>query len=189
MTIHPWQATFMQTIQQREVGNTLQQAARSGELSQWTKALTQAIVTACQEMGWQASGKGHPLELLPVDTNEFLAMDVTAFAGSARRWHLPIAVMELENQPARVPYSLWKVLCVRSQLRVVFGYSQTSTERVSMINTLKNEVVRAIEPSQRMQIEGSTLVAVGSRDDAEQFPYGYFKWWHLENNTGTFSVI
>ena len=31
MTIHPWQATFMHTIQQREAGHTLQQAARSGE--------------------------------------------------------------------------------------------------------------------------------------------------------------
>lgn len=112
-----------------------------------------------------------------------------AFAASAKGWRLPVAVMELENQPSRVSYSLWKVLCVRSQLRVVFGYSQTSTERIAVINILKDEVIRAIEPSQRLQIEGSTLIAVGSRDDAERFPYGYFKWWYLENNTGTFSVI
>lgn len=167
----------MEMIQQREAGQALQQAALSGELNQWTQALTQAIVQTCQIMGWQASAKGHPLDLLPVNTNEFLAMDVMAFASNAQRWHLPLAVIELENQPKRVAYSLWKVLCVRSQLRIVFGYSQTATERIAVIQDLKNGVVRAIEPSQRIQIEGDTLVAVGSRDEAERFPYGYFKWW------------
>ena len=179
----------MKTIQQQTIGQDLQKAARCGELGQWTQALTQAIVQTCHILGWQASAKGHPIDLLPVNTNEFLAIDVMAFANDAQRWNLPLAVIELENQPSRVAYSLWKVLCVRSQLRVVIGYSQTAAERIAVIKELKNEVVRAIEPSQRIQIEGETLVAVGSRDEAEQFPYGYFKWWQLNHNTGTFSVI
>ena len=37
--------------------------------------------------------------------------------------------------------------------------------------------------------DGETLVVVGSRAEAETFPYGFFSWWLLDGNTGTFSLI
>ncbi len=33
---------------------------------------------------------------------------------------------------------------------------------------------------------GKTLVVVGNRNDSATFPYGFFKWWSLDINTGTF---
>jgi hypothetical protein len=38
-------------------------------------------------------------------------------------------------------------------------------------------------------LSGQTLVVIGIRDDAETFPYGFFKWWALETNTGTFKLM
>jgi hypothetical protein len=184
-----WQDAFLDTIRHREMGLALQQTALCGELGNWTKVLTTAVVSACGCLDWKASAKGHSIDLLPVNTQEFLALDVTAFEQAAKPYQFPIAVMELENQASRVPYSLWKVLCVRTQLRVVFGYSDTAEERAALIGTLRDRVLAVIEPGDRLAINGETIIAVGSRDDAESFPYGYFKWWRLEKNTGTFRVV
>ncbi|MDA0267771.1 MAG: hypothetical protein O3A14_12625 [Cyanobacteria bacterium] len=189
MTSHPWQATFMTTIQKPDVGDALKQAALSGELRLWTEELTQIVVVACRALGWQASAKGYPIPAIPVNTSEFLSLDVTAFEPSQRQWPLPIAIMELENQGNRIPYSLWKVLCVRAQLRVVFGYSRTTEERASIIKTLESTVLPDMGLTQLVGIEGETLVVIGSRDQAEQFPYGYFKWWQLDNRAGSFSIL
>jgi hypothetical protein len=41
----------------------------------------------------------------------------------------------------------------------------------------------------RLMLEGQTVVVVGCRDEAATFPYGFFKWWELENNTGKFEQI
>lgn len=179
----------MTTIQQPDAGNALKQAALSGELCLWTEDLTQVVVMACRAMGWQASAKGHPIPAIPVNTSEFLSLDVTAFEPSDRQWPMPIAIMELENQGGRVPYSLWKVLCVRAQLRVVFGYSRTTEERASVIKSLQSTVLFDVGPARLMGIEGETLVVVGSRDQADQFPYGYFKWWQLDNRSGNFRIL
>lgn len=189
MISRPWQATFITTIQNPDIGDALKQAALSGELRLWTETLTQAVVVACRATGWQASAKGYPIPDIPVNTKEFLSLDVTAFEPSAKQWPLPIAIMELENQESRIPYSLWKVLCVRAQLRVVFGYSRTTEERASIIKTLQSTVLFDVGIARLMEIEGETLVVIGSRDQAEQFPYGYFKWWQLDNRAGSFSIL
>lgn len=186
---HPWQTAFMQTIQQPASGNALKQAALSGELRQWTEALTQAVVLACQAQGWQASAKGNQIQKIPIKTSEFLSLDVMAFEPDETQWPLPTAIMELENQSDRVAYSLWKVLCVRANLRVVFGYSETSEQRADLIKALQNTVIPDVGLSQLVGIEGETLVTVGSRDQADFFPYSYFKWWRLEKNTGNFSIV
>ena len=38
-------------------------------------------------------------------------------------------------------------------------------------------------------LSGETLVVVGSRDESATFPYGFFKWWKLDTNTGTFRLL
>ena len=184
-----WQSAFMATVQQQRYAQPLKQAACREALSDWTIHLTTAVVAACSEIGWRASAKNCPIPAIPVKTKEFLSLDVTAFEPSDKQWPLPIAIMELENQGSRIPYSLWKVLCVRAQLRVVFGYSRTTEERASIIKTLQSTVLPDLGLTQLIGIEGETLVVIGSRDQAEQFPYGYFKWWQLDNRAGSFSIL
>ena len=186
---YQWQSKFWAVVQQPDYSKVLKESGLQGNLSAWTSALTEVVVTTCQTMGWQASAKGHSLDLLPVRTSEFLSMDVMAFPKAAKPWQLPIAVMELENNQERIAYSLWKVLCIRVQLRIVFCYCDSASERSKQLNYLRREVIQTMSTMERQQLNGQTLVVVGSREEATTFPYGFFKRWELEKNTATFALM
>jgi hypothetical protein len=114
-----------------------------------------------------------------------------AFTGGKRGWHFPVAVMELENQQELdyIAYSLWKVLCVRADLRVVYCYRRSSDEVADLVRFLHTEVIGSMGIDGRMALGGQTLLVVGSRAEADTFPYGFFKWWELEQNTGLFRLL
>lgn len=162
-----------------------------GPLKRWTQLLTGAVVETCQNLGWSASAIGHKLALLPVAQSEYLALDVMAFGDSEKRWRFPSAILELENslKDDRIAYSLWKVLCVQAHLRVVICYRQTSSEASALVQLLSDDVVGAMGVQDRVGLQGETLVVVGSREESEYFPYGFFKWWRLEENTGKFHLM
>jgi hypothetical protein len=40
-----------------------------------------------------------------------------------------------------------------------------------------------------MALTGETSLIIGSRGEAETFPYGYFKIWTLNANTGRFDRV
>lgn len=184
-----WRAAFLQTVQQHERATPLKEAALDGRLGAWTKELTAVVVSTCQSLGWQASAKGHRLELLPVTGSEYLGIDVMAFAKGKTRWRFPVAVIELENSQTddRVAYSLWKVLCLRADLRIVFCYRRSLAKGSALIRSLREEAIEAMGLAGRMKLEGETLVVIGSYDSSSTFPYGFFKWLRLDNNTGTFT--
>jgi hypothetical protein len=182
-----WQATFWQTLQQHASAGCLKEAALQSRLGEWTRALTTVVVATCEAMGWRASAKGHSLDL-PIAHSEYLGLDVIAFEAGQTRWRFPVAVIELENSrdDNRIAYSLWKVLCVRADLRIVFCYRRSAEQASALIRFLCDEVVGAMSLETRIKLEGETLVVTGSRDESAVFPYGFFKWWQFENNTGTF---
>ena len=186
-----WRSVFFETVRRHHHAVLLQEASLRGQLGQWTAALTEVVVSACEAMGWQASAKGHKLELLPVARHEYLSQDVMAFVEGKPRWSFPAAVMELENRQDEdhIAYALWKVLCVRAELRVVYCYRRSGSEVAALVQFLQNDVIAAMGIQGRMALTGQTLVVVGSRDEAGVFPYGFFKWWELEQNTGTFKII
>ncbi len=189
--ISSWQAAFTRTAQQPVHAEPLRDAALREHLGDWTRALTGVAVEVCESLGWQAAAKGHPLDLLPVPHHEYLGLDVLAFAGGAGRWRFPIAAIELENSrdDDRIAYSLWKVLCVRAELRMVFCYRRQPEQGAALVACLRDEVVGALGVNERMALSGETVIVVGSRDEASRFPYGFFKWWLLEKNTGTFQGL
>jgi hypothetical protein len=110
-----------------------------------------------------------------------------AFHPSAAPWRFPIAVCELENSASlnQVAYSLWKVLCVRCGLRTVFCYRRDAADGPTLVAAL-GDVVDGMPISERVDMEGETLVVVGSRNDSQTFPYGFFQMWKLNSNTGRF---
>jgi hypothetical protein len=114
-----------------------------------------------------------------------------AFPDAAKRWRFPVAVMELENRLLNdhIAYSLWKVICVRADLRIVFCYRRSGKEASTLLRFLRDEVVEAMGLQGRLRLEGQTVVVVGCRDEAATFPYGFFRWWELENNTGRFQQL
>jgi hypothetical protein len=124
-----------------------------------------------------------------VSREEYLALDVVAFRPEGdNHWPFPAAVFELENSRAddRVAYSLWKVLCVRTSLRVVFCYRRDADQGAVLLQKLADQVVRPMGLRDRGDVNGETLVIVGSRSEAAGFPYGFFKDWTLDANTGRF---
>lgn len=187
-----WFAGFMETVRRHPTAPVLQEAAQQARLAEWTRALTAIVVGSCEAMGWKGAAKGHRSTLLPVPRQEFLGLDVVAFQPSGQqRWRFPMAVFELENSSAddRVAYSLWKVLCIRSQLRVVFCYRQDWADGSRLVRHLSGEVAKAMEISERTALTGETLLVVGSRDEKKTFPYGFFKDWLFDANVGRFSRV
>lgn len=188
--VESWLAAFTDQLQAREVAEPLKAASLDARLGEWTRLLTGVVVASCEQLGWPAAAKGHRLELLPQPQQEYLGIDVMAFppgtGESGPTWPFPLAVFELENQPGRAAYSLWKVICVRAELRVVFAYRNDWDQVKELVRALKREVIDGYSIEQRQTLDDRTLVITGSRGEGETFPYGYFKVWRLNPNTGGF---
>jgi hypothetical protein len=184
-----WLGAFTETVKTHEVSTALREAAEGGELKHWTEALTGIVVGTFAKMGWHGAARGHKSDLLPVSRAEYLALDVVAFeVAGDRRWRFPVGVFELENSPLDdlVAYSLWKVLCVRASLRVVFCYRRDAASGAELVRHLADQVVQAMEIPTRSCLGGETLIIVGSRSETANFPYGFFKEWVLDTNTARF---
>lgn len=187
-----WYQKFIDTLRQHPSAPALKDAALRQQLGKWTELLTAVVVATCETSGWAAAAKGHRSSLLPVSRQEYLSLGVVAFeSAGARRWRFPVAIFELENGGAEDPvaYSLWKVLCVRAALRVVFCYRPDTAQGSRLVSHLSNEVTRALEVQDRTVLSGQTLLVVGSRNDAATFPYGFFKDWLFDVNCGRFARV
>ncbi len=192
-----WWSAFWERLQQPAEAGPLKAAAIGGDLKAWTSNLTAMVAQTCHDMEWIAAAKGFPLSLLPQSGQEYLGIDVLAFSGTASTpadkpgWHLPIAAFELENSRSddRVAYSLWKVLCLRAALRVVFAYRSDWEEARELIGSLTRDVISSLSTQERTALLGETIVVVGSKGEGSTFPWGYFKMWKLESNTGRFEKV
>lgn len=192
MIKNQWKEAFLRTVQHYENASLLRAAAQDERLADWTAHLTGAVVQTCEGLGWKSAAKGNKLHILPVPHSEYLTLDVMAFAPtSVRGWSFPVAVAELENSPdeERIAYSLWKVLCVRSDLRIVFCYRHSFDDAPALVSYLGRVVVKALPVEDRLSLKGETCLVIGSRNESATFPYGFFKWWHLDKNTGNFNVM
>ncbi len=176
---------FFDTVKQHEFASPLREAALAEDMAAWTRHLTSAVIKSCQIIGWQAAAKGQRLHFLPEARNEYLTIDVMAFPQTSVSWPLPVAAFELENNRDRIAYSFWKLLCLRISFRVLFCYRKEALERDSLIRMLQEDVLRSMNTPP----EGDTLLVIGSRDESSVFPYGFFRWWHLNPNTVSFNVI
>ena len=179
---------FFESLRAEDSAESLKQSALAGRLGEWTRALTTVAVRTCERMGWPASGRANKLNLLPVQRSEYLALDVMAFADGQKRWRYPKAVIELENNPNLdfIAYSLWKVLAVRADLRLVFCYRRSPELATALVRHLREEVIGAMGLTGRVALDGETVLVIGSRSESTTFPDGFFNWWRLNTNIGTF---
>ena len=83
-------------------------------------------------------------------------------------------------------YSLWKVLCVRAPLRVLFAYRPDWEKARSLVGKFQDDVIGSLTIEQRTALEGDTVIVMGSRGEGGTFPWGYFKVWKLDTNLGRF---
>jgi hypothetical protein len=191
VSVDRWREALFRVLERPESGTPLKEAAVSGALKDWTKHLTAAVVAACDAIGWRPAAKGYRGKVLPVARNEYLSLDVVAFSESQARWPFPIAVFELENSPADDPvsYSLWKVLFTRATARFVFAYRRDVEEGTALVDCLAQSVIGTLSIADRIAIGGETNLIVGNRGGAETFPFGYFRTWGLDTNTGRFERV
>jgi len=182
-----WQSSFYDIIRNDPRSSFLKQASLDEDLETWTKELTSIVIKTCNQMGWQCAAKNNKGTVLPIKRHEYLSIDVMAFSEKASRWKFPIAVFELENQQKDefIEYAFWKTICVRADLRVLFCYRKTPDEGAQLIATLNREVMNAMKPEEKVNVEGETIICIGNRHHAGTFPYDFFRWWHLDRNVGT----
>jgi hypothetical protein len=145
-------------------------------------------------MGLSVAAKGHRGRRLPVGRQEYLGIDLTAYPteeADSARWPWPVAAFELENSVSDdlVAYSLWKVLCVRAELRVVFAYRPDWERGRGLVAKACEGVIGTLCPAQRAAIDGEVAMAIGSRGEGETFPWGYFKFWLLNQSLGRFEKV
>lgn len=189
-----WRNAFGDYLSQQPIGAYLKAASLAEDLRTWTNELTTAVVRSCEGVGWMAAAKWNPCRRLPKGGQEYLGIDVMAFppeADLACRWPMPFAAFELENarRDDRVAYSLWKVLGIRTTLRVVFAYRPDWERGRELVGKVEREVIGGLRPEQRTSLDGQTVLAVGNRGEGETFPWGYFKFWMLDTNLGRFEKV
>ncbi len=193
--LETWQSAFLEVVQEPATAVPLKEASLRADRKAWTSLLTTAVVRSCEAIGLRAAGKGHRLDLLPQPQQEYLAIDVMAFPGiepeSECRWPLPVAAFELENakKDDRVSYSLWKLLCVRAALRVLFAYRGDWEGVRDLVGTFQDDVIGGLTIEERTALRGDTVVVMGSRGEGDTFPWGYFKFWRLDTNLGRFEKL
>lgn len=184
-----WISHFYAAIDDdRPVAEELRDSSLRSDLARWTSVLTGVVVRSLERAGFAAASRGYRCSVLPVKRNEYLGQDVMAFSSTGTGWRFPTAVCELENSADAdlVAYSLWKVLCIRCGLRIVFCYRPEPAARASFVASLATTVVDAMPIGDRAGLVGETLIVVGSRNESSTFPYGFFQAWKLNSNTGRF---
>jgi len=174
-----------------ETAVELRDASLGRKLKRWTAALTRIVVRSIEALELIAAARQNAGIALPLAQQEYLGQDVMAFRPGPRGWRFPIIVAELENAPddRQVAYSLWKTLCIRCELRIVFCYRAEPTAGPVLVDTLATEVVGELPISDRARLDGETVVVVGSRNESETFPNGFFQAWKLNTNTGRFERL
>ena len=187
-----WSRSFYLALDRDHVTSAkLRDASITGNLTPWTQSLTDLVAQSLRELGLEVAAKGHRCTALPVEREEYLALDVSAFPGAGDAWRFPVAVFELENsvRDEMVAYALWKLLCVRDALRVVFCYRRARTDASRLIGFLADRVVGSMAIADRERLSADTLVLIGSRSESDTFPYGFFQAWCLNRNLGEFETF
>ena len=186
-----WRDAFQDVVQEAEIAAPLKAASLAENLKAWTACLTAATVQSCQKLDLEAAARGHRLDILPQAGQEYLNIDVMAFSSAGYgggRWRLPLAAFELENHRTddRVAYSLWKVICVRAELRIVFAFRRDWEASRRTVDAVCRDVIGGFSVADRSAIGGETALIIGNRGEGETFPWGYFKCWLLDANIGRF---
>lgn len=185
-----WFQALLEVVGHSPYRSELKEAGAARQLAIWTTAMTAAVAETCRGFGWRTAARG-AIGPLPTARGEYLAVDVTAFDDAGGRWPLPAAAIELENSPRDelVAYSLWKVLSVRSRLRVVIAYREDSPAAGTLATWLGREVIDPWPVQDRLGAEGATMLVVGMRGGTDTFPYGFFRAWFLDMNLSKFIPI
>jgi hypothetical protein len=75
-----------------------------------------------------------------------------------------VAIVELENSAKDdlVAYALWKILCVRPEIKGLFCYRNEEKKAADLVKHLRDEVLGVMPIEMRLALEGDLLLIVGT---------------------------
>ena len=131
-------------------------------------------VTRIRPENKEASGEYLSLDAVFIDEAEYGRIQKDSRWGPSV---LPRAVVELENgyDRGKISYCLWKILCIRSPIRVLICYQSNAKE----VSGLKEHLENVIWKGSLMKgTEGDLLVIIGDDSVSESWtpdmPWGEF---------------
>ncbi len=83
--IETWREEFFKIVVSDKFAEDLKESSLLGNLKEWTKSLTDVVVSVCERNNWIAASKGHRLTKMPESREEYLGIDVMAFEVSSGR--------------------------------------------------------------------------------------------------------
>jgi hypothetical protein len=154
---------------------------------EWTEFIGVALDHTAAKMSLKLTRKRVAGNL---DSGENLTIDVMLFDKSAWKklykrdsdydaFILPEAVIELENMDdkSRIAYSLWKLLCIRSPLRILICYQNNENTIDKLIMYLREVVIKG---NLKKDDKGELFIIVGNEgiDENESWEryWQVYKW-------------
>jgi hypothetical protein len=123
------------------------------------------------------------------ESGEYLGMDAvlvdkSEYDSMEEGWNprgLPRAVVEHENRPDRkiISYALWKILCVRTPIRILICY-QDSQAKVNKLKKCMEDFIR--QGGLMEKTDGGLLIIIGNEGVKEESPWAdYFTVYQWRN--------
>jgi len=153
----------------------------------WTKIVAQAMDKIGEDLYCGVAGRKSEASQQE-ESEEYLGIDFMFFNKKdfdEDKSVLPCAVVEHENNPSKekIEYCLWKILCVRSALRVLICYQSNANQ----IEALMRDLEYAIREGSLMKgDDGDLLVIIGdvSLENKKDLEWNeYFKVFEWRSDT------
>lgn len=152
--------------------------------TEWTDFTERVMRVIAEKFGWKVMCNNKKDEKDP-QRGEYLSIDAMFLKTKEKNqkdyWPqcLPEAVVEFENSydNDKIKFCLWKILCIRSPLKVLICYKRNEDEVKNLFNTLKE----FIEKGNLMdEGAGNLLIIIGNEEAEDKTPwreyYRHFKY-------------
>ena len=181
MTKEQWVDSFKKSLIELEDESYVDSDA------EWTEFMMKVMRKMGQEIGCHIAGKNSEVKKY---SGEYLNIDAMFIDNSAyddwlypEDWDppvLPSAVVELENQYdiKWITYCLWKILCIRAEMRVLICY-QSNTEKVESLRKYLEETIR--NRNLMKDVKGELLVIIGNSSQENSPWKDYFNIFDWQN--------
>lgn len=191
MTGKQWIKTFLECLyERRDIANSPNYNKKP---SKWTEFMVEKVIKegvgekiACEVRCRETLNKKNSGEYLNIDATFFKKADYnkSVYIRSKKEYDprvLPIAIIEHENPEGssddKIAHCLWKLLCIRSELRVLICYHNN----INVIRKSLEDTV--IDGRLGEELRGELFVIIGNRLKDKNL------WYTLDDIKNYFSIF
>ena len=184
-----WIDSFMKSL------NELEDQSNTKSDGEWTKFMAKVMKAMEKKTNWRVISRDSEERR---DSGEYLNIDAMFLDKSAypSNWNigdwdpyiLPSAVVEHENDYGfeKIAYCLWKIVCIRAEVRVLICY-QNNKEKIDSLTKYLEKIVKKSKLMEKVQ--GELFVIIGNDEEKKSSWKKYFKIfeWRI-GSLGSLSV-